>query len=344
MAPVTFIATWVSRSHGTIHTHTTFSMNNRKNSKDSVSSEKPVRKRIRDNHNELERVRRNNQKAHLEALRMALPFQDMDEKASMVSIFIRAREYIGMLEQRIIELQGGGVPGVGEYPAANMTPVPVQVTVPPKLPILQLTTEEPAMPQIQSSPTFTRPREYSVNPEHVQIHHGIPFYNPGFMNNSSNSSNSSIEVSALITPMSSPIQKPSSPSGAGEPLLNADILRAFVSDNFLKTGAAHRLSSEEENVFLKNFYERRVSSLLMPIEDETVMIQKRDSLSALFSGLLPDFIDSSVINSGEDIKCHKCQKGMCNMIMIDCDRCHKWYHIRCASIDSDAIPTSWTCC
>lgn len=317
------------------HNPTPSLMSNRRNSKDSENFEKPARKRIRDNHNELERVRRNNQKAQLEALRMALPFQDMDEKASMVSIFIRAREYIVMLEQRIIELQGGAQQ---EYPPVNMMPAPL-----PKLP-LQMTSplhmaHEMSMPQIPNSPSYGRAREYSINSDHVQVHHGVSFYNPGFMNNGSTSS---IEMSALITPMTSPI--PKAPSPPNEPLVNADILRNFVSDSILKNGAAHRLSAEEENMILRNFRERRVSSLLMPMESDTVMIQKRDSLSALFSGLLPDFIDSSVINSGDEIKCHKCQRGMCNMIMIDCDRCHKWYHIKCAGIDSDAIPTSWNCC
>jgi hypothetical protein len=315
-------------------------MSTRKNSYNSdAPSDKPVRKRIRDNHNELERVRRNNQKAQLEALRMALPFQDMDEKASMVSIFIRAREYIGMLEQRIMELQGG----VGQ-------PIEYPVTIPVILPKVQLPSSPlhhphamAHMPSVPSSPTFARRREPSISPDHIQVHHGVSFYNPGFMTNN-NSSGSSIEVSALITPMSSPIsRKP--PSPVSESILNADILRNFVSDNFLNKGLpTHRLSAEEENNFLKNFHERRGSSLLMPLEDETVMIQKRESLSALFSGLLPEFIDSSVINSGDEIKCHKCQKGMCSMIMIDCDRCHKWYHIKCAEIDSDAIPTNWTCC
>jgi hypothetical protein len=311
-------------------------MSNRRNSKDSETSEKPARKRVRDNHNELERVRRNNQKAQLEALRMALPFQDMDEKASMVSIFIRAREYIVMLEQRILELQGG-VPQVGEY-SVNMEPVPSpKMTM--QIPLPLQVTREMSIPQISISPSFTRSREYSINPDPVQVHHGVPFFNPGFMNNASTSS---IDMSALITPMSSPLHKSVSPPN--EPLLNADILRSFVSDSILKNGAAHRLSSEEENNIFRNFRERRISSLLMPIQSDTVMIQKRDSLSALFSGLLPDFVDSSVINSGDEIKCQGCHRGMCNMIMIDCDKCHKWYHIKCAGIDSDAIPTNWYCC
>lgn len=316
----------ISGGGGAVHVHNNSLMTNNKNILNGASTEKPVRKRIRDNHNELERARRTNQKAQLEALRMALPFQDMDEKASMVSIFVRAREYIGMLEQKIIELQGG----TSTSPLPQIEEYPVELKLP--------------SPQVNKSAGVNnrvsgRPRENSVNPDHIQIHHGVPFYNPGFMGNFRNSS---IDVSALVSPTSSPLHHSYSPSN--DALLNAEILRSFIADNYMKNGVKHRLSSEEEDNFMKSFRERRVSSLLMSLEADTVMVQKRDSLSALFSGLLPDFIDSSVINSGDEIKCHVCREGMCNMIMIDCDRCHRWYHIKCAKIDSDAIPTNWNCC
>lgn len=307
-----------------------------RNLEDSVVKEKPVRKRIRDNHNELERVRRNNQKAQLEALRMALPFQDMDEKASMVSIFIRAREYIGMLEQRIVELQSE--PGI--FNEINAQQYPHHHA---GMPVIQ----QPH-PKYSSNalPTFTtRDRQLSVNPEHVQIHHGVPFYNPGFLVPHS----AGMEMNSYVpSPMtSSPTQqKTNSPLSDQVQLqnFNADTLRNFVSDTFLKTGNVQRLSSDEETNLLKTFCARRQSSLILPLEDETVMIRNRDSFSALFSGILPDLIDTSVLQNSGEINCNKCQKGMCNMIMIDCDRCHKWYHIKCAKIDSDAIPTHWNCC
>ena len=305
---------------------------------DFTNSSKPVRKRIRDNHNELERVRRNNQKAQLDTLRLALPFQDMDDKASMVSIFIRAREYIGMLEQRIIELQGGGTPVQSmEYPGQTVlpTPSPSISSRSPKLP--SFLNPQYEMPQFKG-----RERELSVNSDNVQVHHGISFFNPGFLA-SSNSSSNLEPTSSLGSPTGSiASQRPSSPLN-NDMLLNADFLLNFVSDNFIKHGRAQRLSSDEEKDFMRTFDKRRASSLLMPFENETVMVQKRDSFSALFSGLFPDIIDSSALINA-DIKCHNCQKGMCNMIMIDCDRCHKWYHIKCARIDSDSIPTNWNCC
>lgn len=323
--------------------------NNNNNNEKQHHQNQPTRKRIRDNHNEMERARRNQQKAHLEALRVALPFQDMDEKASMVSIFIRAREYIGMLEQRIVELQSasGTVPSEGmtsyfNQMASSMSPRPPAVQLP-------LVFQQPAsyspqhqQPQAPSSPSYIRERNLSVNPDHIQIHHGIPFYNPGFLN----STNSQSNIDTLITPNSSPIRKPSSPlsdRNFDSSMVNADLLRSFVSDSYLKSGGVKRLSAQDEDEFLRTFYERRSSTLLMPMNNHSVMVQKRDSLSALFSGLLPDIVESSTLNSN-DIKCAKCQKGMCNMIMIDCDKCHKWYHIKCAQIDSNSIPTFWNCC
>lgn len=342
----------VTLSHGKFPPFLTVTHMTRRNSTDSQNStsSKPVRKRIRDNHNELERVRRNNQKAHLEALRMALPFQDMDAKASMVSIFIRAREYIGMLEQRIIELQSGETPALG-YPAGSaLSPTTATAAAATssrtsKLPsILNPQNEGPSLSLSGSSSPFRgRERELSVNPDHVQVHHGIPFYNPGFMSSASNGSNSGSSTMELPSHLGPTTQRPSSPLINELQHLNADILLNFVSDNFIKNGSVQRLSSDEERDFMRALNNRRGSSLLMPMENETVMVQKRDSLSALFSGLLPDFIDSSAV-SETDIKCHKCQRGMNNMIMIDCDRCHKWYHIKCAHIDSGAIPTNWNCC
>ena len=340
------MAIWAIKSAPATLSHGNFFKMTRKNSTDSSVSSKPVRKRIRDNHNELERNRRNNQKAHLEALRMALPFQDMDEKASMVSIFIRAREYIGMLEQRIIELQTGETPVMGYSGGERDIPTP-SPSIPSsitsrssRLPsILNPQNEGPSIPSLA---TFKgRERELSVNPDHVQVHHGISFYNPGFMPSSTSSTSPAIETGSLLASPGGG-QRLSSPLN-NDMHVNADILFNFVSDNFIKNGNTQRISSDSEKDFMKMLSNRRGSSLLMPVEGETVMFQKRDSLSALFSGLLPDFIDSSALN-GNEINCHKCQRGMCNMIMIDCDRCHKWYHIKCAHIDSDSIPTNWNCC
>ncbi len=313
--------------------------NSSQNFEEASNSDKPTRKRVRDNHNELERARRNNQKAQLEALRMALPFEDMDDKASMVSIFVRAREYIGMLEYRIMELQADtGMSGninAQQYHHTQGTDMPTtmqQVHSSPQHPI-----------KLHPVPGYIpRERQLSVNPDHVQMHHGIQFYNPGFMKTAT----SNMDMSSLMTPVSSPApQKSNSPLvDQQSQILNADTFRNFVSDTFFKNGTAQRLGSDEEFNFLKDFSKRRGSSIIFPVEDETVIIHKRDSYSALFSGLLPDLIDTSSLNNSEGIHCNKCHKGMCNMIMIDCDRCHKWYHIKCAKIDSDAIPTHWKCC
>lgn len=339
--------------------------NNENYNNNNNEKQQPTRKRIRDNHNELERARRNNQKAQLEALRLALPFQDMDEKASMVSIFIRAREYIGMLEQRIVELQtasSGTIPSDAYFAqmATNMSPKPQSIQIPlifqqqnPQQNLQQNLQQNPQhiLPSQQQSPQqlpTQRERNPSVNPDHIQIHHGIPFYNPGFLPPQGSTEESNNLLSSISSsPTTLNIRKPSSPlsdrNSTSDALFNADLLHSFVSDSFIKSGGIKRLSSHEEDVFMRGFAQRRSSTLLLPVDGNSVMVQKRDSLSALFSGLLPDIVDSSSLNSN-NIKCSECQKGMSNMIMIDCDKCHKWYHIKCAHIDSNAIPTFWNCC
>ena len=29
--------------------------------------------------------------------------------------------------------------------------------------------------------------------------------------------------------------------------------------------------------------------------------------------------------------------------MIDCDRCHEWFHFRCVGLDENNVPRSWVC-
>lgn len=84
----------------------------------------------------------------------------------------------------------------------------------------------------------------------------------------------------------------------------------------------------------------RKSSLLFPTHDSSGIIKaERDSLHNLFSGLFPSFMEDSFT----DIRCDKCHGGIQNLIMIDCDVCHAWYHIRCVGIATNGIPAAWTC-
>jgi hypothetical protein len=329
------------------------------------------RKRVRDNHNELERIRRTNQKAHLDALRLCLPYPDMDERASMVSIFIRGREYITALEQRIDELQraliGTNAPGTlpqqhpvatPSHPMPQVFPQPIFPHQPPSL--------QPNLEEFDS---------HLKTPMPVVMHGGIQFYNPNYSSSQSpRKSLSPLAESAALTATNiseqtfkaAPIASlaPRNPQTlAPYPVslrsrtpsaetIDAQQLFDFVIDSHpeaqqLMLSASSNLrrgSSVIDEALLRDFKRRRASSLLLPLGDQAgaaMLFQKRDSLSTLFSGLLPDIVNENFM--GGEIKCSSCSLGMCNQIMIDCDRCRAWFHIRCLGIDANSIPTIWTC-
>ena len=86
--------------------------------------------------------------------------------------------------------------------------------------------------------------------------------------------------------------------------------------------------------------QRRDSAMLLPTNDpNTFLFGKRDSLQNFFAGPLPSF-DETIKN---EFCCTKCRRGVENLIMVDCDTCHSWYHIRCVGIDPNHIPLHWQC-
>lgn len=84
----------------------------------------------------------------------------------------------------------------------------------------------------------------------------------------------------------------------------------------------------------------RKSSLIFPTGDSNLLFGQRDSLQQLFAGIMPSLLEDT---NQFDIKCVKCAGGINNLIMIDCDKCHEWYHIRCVGINTSAIPSNWLC-
>lgn len=86
---------------------------------------------------------------------------------------------------------------------------------------------------------------------------------------------------------------------------------------------------------------RRDSAMLLPTSDpNTFLFGKRDSLQNFFAGSLPTIFDDA---PRAEFHCTKCHRGVENLIMIDCDHCHSWYHIRCVGIDPNHIPLQWRC-
>jgi hypothetical protein len=90
---------------------------------------------------------------------------------------------------------------------------------------------------------------------------------------------------------------------------------------------------------LNTYLQDRKSSLILPTDDN-VFLGKRDSIQNFFTTGMPSILEESLQS---DIRCCKCQRGINSLIMIDCDKCHSWYHIRCVGIDSANIPLTWTC-
>lgn len=53
-------------------------------------------------------------------------------------------------------------------------------------------------------------------------------------------------------------------------------------------------------------------------------------------------VDGKPIDAEEDANC-VCFQGYQGQFMLDCDRCHKWYHGSCVGIDSANPPEIWYC-
>ena len=128
---------------------------------------------------------------------MALPFQDMDEKASMVSIFIRLESISGCLSKGLLNCNRGKhwLLGYQQDPAQSPVTAAAAATSSRTSKLLSILNPQNEGPSLSlsgsSSPFRGRERELSVNPDHVQVHHGIPFYNPGFMSSASNGNSNS---------------------------------------------------------------------------------------------------------------------------------------------------------
>lgn len=94
---------------------------------------------------------------------------------------------------------------------------------------------------------------------------------------------------------------------------------------------------------------RRDSALLLPTADPNLFLYgHRDSMNNLFAAPLPYIMeqqkrpeDSEPANA--TITCKNCSSGIDNLIMIDCDQCHAWFHIKCIGLDSERIPIRWVC-
>jgi hypothetical protein len=74
---------------------------------------------------------------------------------------------------------------------------------------------------------------------------------------------------------------------------------------------------------------------------------KRNSLPSSVLPVLPPLGFESLHQlddvKEEEVSCLVCNRGQLGSVMLDCDRCHNWFHAHCVDIDAQAIPDSWLC-
>ena len=51
----------------------------------------------------------------------------------------------------------------------------------------------------------------------------------------------------------------------------------------------------------------------------------------------------SELEPKEEVNRCFCGRGDLDTFMIDCDRCHSWFHASCVGITKDAVPDTWFC-
>jgi cohesin loading factor subunit SCC2 len=58
---------------------------------------------------------------------------------------------------------------------------------------------------------------------------------------------------------------------------------------------------------------------------------------------LPDSTSPSELEPEEEVNRCFCGRGNLDTFMVDCDRCHSWYHGSCIGITKDTVPDQWFC-
>jgi hypothetical protein len=263
-------------------------------------------RKIRKNHNEFERRRRDQQRQRLEELRQSIP--GLDSKASMVAVLTAAREYIDELKMRVGGTGGGSSGGGIDTAPGHRADSSF---------FLQDMISPPRSPLGMAAPTAST-REFDAN-----VLLGLP---------------AEIRKGSSDSDEPRPIRKGRSDAlDVLPPLYGMQQQQSAFFPN--QTRPSLMLSVMDESmIFGAN---RKDSALLLPTPDPgTFVYGQRDSMHALFSVPLPHISEPS---HRSYVACGKCARGVENLIMIDCDVCHRWYHIRCMAINPTSIPVRWTC-
>lgn len=306
-------------SHGISST----SLGSTRSSTPTVQGDKKVRK----NHNEFEKRRREAQRQRLEELRLAVP--GLDPKASMVAVLTGAREYIEELQSR---LEGGQA--ISSFSQQHHKRQQAQH-------VPQVLVTGPA-PYPQHFPVPVHPSTHLSQHQQAASHNPSTSLLPPLVARKI-SSDSDISGQGLfrkgraelldqLPPVSAGLD-PESTVFAGQPIQ--------VDPSMFPNQARPSLLT---TVIQESFYQskpRKDSGLLLPTDTpDTFYYGHRDSLQSLMPVPLPLILDQ---RSQAYVSCLKCNQGVGGLVMIDCDSCRKWYHIRCVGIDPSRIPIRWLC-
>lgn len=354
-------------------------------------------KKVRKNHNEFERKRRDLQRQRLDELRAAVP--GLDPKASMVAVLTASKLYIDQLRGRNAVLEGGHavsefhsslanikVNGSGNMMGKRAATPPSGV---PRIVIEGQTIGQtigqtmamggPSMamggpsPLLQSLP-YALPPILAPKPSlssAMMINHLLDHSHPHPYTQQEVSRKVSSEseegdaffrkgraqlvdqlppVSAFVPPESTVFAPHTQHTHTQHAhMANTHTMHTMRRNSpsptpgpsYPNMARPSLLTTAIQDSFSFPARPRADSGLLLPTEDpSTFYFGHRDAMQSLTAVPLPMIMDEQ---SAAYVRCDKCTRGVGGLVMIDCDRCRKWVHIRCVGIDATSIPVKWTC-
>jgi hypothetical protein len=327
-----------------------------------------VKKHRRPDHNEIERKRRETQRDRLIELRQVLPGVSASSRLSTVNIIIRAKEYIESLKRRISELEGILAhyhPEIFKYSGKIF----LNTSIPPLEQVETLSAAVPGSPYMSKlapkSPIYPSLPSFGPLPSFqiLQKSHQMPAQTTG-SEGVHEDANKPLKKVKIEEPENIPLDEEAlkkrisgyfrsqiassttTPAPLSKKSLTYQLGRGndgWVEGSGLFTIAEVASSSDEhfkqQDLYWKqNFFDRRDSSLLFTSSSGEVFWNKRDHTSGSIGTMFP--LEQTM---HAEIRCGKCQRGLDNLIMIDCEKCKTWYHLRCVNIPPESIPLVWKC-
>jgi hypothetical protein len=310
-----------------------------------------AKKQRRPDHNEIERKRRETQRDRIDELRQVLPGVSNSSRLSTVNVVIRAKEYIESLKKRVNELEGILAhyhPDIFKHSGkfflnTSITPFETGGAVKPSSPSRALLAPKVSIhPNIQ--PLAITPQiSFTQQPTDPSRDQGDGIKSSKKAKTDEQSFSVPIEEEELLKKkIASFFHSQRASTGKVSSVPQTRSAPGWGGASGLLTIAEVASSSDEHSkqdlTWKQNFFERRDSSLLFTSSSGEVFWNKRDSNSGSVGIIYP--LEHTMHS---DIRCGKCQRGLDNLIMIDCEKCKTWYHLRCVKIPPESIPLVWKC-